>query len=140
MQIVEYCDIDSPLFEEIEVDESFFEPRKTRGNREGGASGKTIIFGLLKREGKVYTEIVPDAKNATLHAIICAKVDILISLIIQMNGEFIISWSIENMINSFVYIMQKMSLSVENQILMVLNLFDLILKLEELIQRTFICI
>jgi transposase len=31
-----------------------------------GASGKTIVFGLLKRDGNVYTEIVPDCKKATL--------------------------------------------------------------------------
>jgi transposase len=38
-----------------------------------GASGKTIVFGLLKREGKVYTEIVPDS---TLQAIIRGRVSL----------------------------------------------------------------
>lgn len=28
-----------------------------------GSGGKTIVFGLLKRKGKVYTEIVPDCKE-----------------------------------------------------------------------------
>ncbi len=36
----------------------------------GGAYGKTIVFGVLKRQGKVYTEIVPDCSKATLQAII----------------------------------------------------------------------
>ena len=76
VQIAEYCDIDSPLSGEIEVDESYFGARRIRGKRGRGASGKTIVFGLLKREGKVYTEIVPDAKKATLQAIIRGKVDI----------------------------------------------------------------
>ncbi len=37
-----------------------------RGKRGRGASGKTIVFGLLKRNDRVYTEIVLDAKKATL--------------------------------------------------------------------------
>jgi transposase len=45
-----------------------------RGKRGRGASGKTIVFGLLKRTGKVYTEIVPDYKKATLQAIIRGRV------------------------------------------------------------------
>jgi transposase-like protein len=35
---------------------------------------KTIVFGLLKRNGKVYTEIVPDVKAKTLVPIIRGKV------------------------------------------------------------------
>lgn len=34
---------------------------------------KTIVFGLLKRNGKVYTEIVPDVKAKTLMPIITGK-------------------------------------------------------------------
>jgi len=34
------------------------------------------VFGLLKREGKVYTEIVPDVTKATLQGIIRGKVDV----------------------------------------------------------------
>ena len=34
-----------------------------------GASGKTIVFGLLKRNGKVYTRIVPNCSRATLQAV-----------------------------------------------------------------------
>lgn len=41
-----------------------------------GADGKTIVFGLLKRDDCVYTEIVPDASKATLQAIIRGKVDL----------------------------------------------------------------
>ena len=47
-----------------------------RGKRGRGASGKTIVFGLFKRGGKVYTQIVPDAKKATLQAIIRVHADI----------------------------------------------------------------
>jgi transposase-like protein len=58
------------------MDESYFGARRIKGRRGRGAYGKTIVFGLLKREGKVYTEIVPDVKAATLQAVIRGKVDI----------------------------------------------------------------
>lgn len=75
-RMVELCEEDSPFQGEIEMDESYFGPRRVRGKRGRGAGSKTIVFGLLKRNGKVYTEIVPDAKKATLQAIIRGKVDI----------------------------------------------------------------
>jgi transposase-like protein len=69
------CERRSPLSSgEVEVDESYFGARRVRGKRGRGASGKTIVFDLLKREGKVYTEIVPDCKKATLQAIIRGRV------------------------------------------------------------------
>ncbi len=69
------CERQSPLSAgEVEVDESYFGARRVRGKRGRGASGKTIVFGLLKRDGKVYTEIVPDCKKATLQAIIRGRV------------------------------------------------------------------
>ena len=45
-----------------------------RTKRGRGASGKTIVFGLLKRDGKLYTEVVPDRRRATLQAIIRGRV------------------------------------------------------------------
>ena len=61
---------EDPTAGEFEADESYFGPRRVKGKRGRGAGGKTIVFGLYKREGKVYTEIVPDAKAKTLQAII----------------------------------------------------------------------
>ncbi len=58
---------------EIEVDESYFGGRR-KGKRGRGASGKTPVFGLLKRGGRVYTKIIPDASSATLLPIIKRKV------------------------------------------------------------------
>jgi transposase-like protein len=46
-----------------------------RGKRGRGAYGKTIVFGLLKRHGKVYTEIVPNCSRATLQGIIRGRVE-----------------------------------------------------------------
>lgn len=74
-RIVEICNKDSPLTGEIEVDESYFGATRVRGKRGRGASGKTIVFGLLKREGKVYTEIVPDCQQSTPQGIIRGHVD-----------------------------------------------------------------
>ena len=48
---------------EIEVDESYF-GGKRKGKRGRGAAGKIPVFGLLKRGGKVYTKIIPDASGA----------------------------------------------------------------------------
>ena len=58
---------------EIEVDESYFGGRR-KGNRGRGAGGKTPVFGLLKRGGRVYTKIIPDASSTTLYPIIERKV------------------------------------------------------------------
>jgi transposase len=76
-RLAQDCERRSPLSAgEVEVDESYFGARRVRGKRGRGASGKTIVFGLLKRDGKVYTEIVPDCKKATLQAIIRGRVSI----------------------------------------------------------------
>ena len=58
----------------VEVDESYFDPRRVPRKRGRGASGKTMVFGIFKRQGKVYTEIVPDARKKTLEDIIRGKV------------------------------------------------------------------
>jgi transposase len=59
---------------EVEVDESYFGPRRVRGKRGRGAGGKTIVFGIFKRDGRVYTEIVPDCSKKTLLAVIRGKI------------------------------------------------------------------
>ena len=58
---------------EIEADESYFGGVR-KGRRGRGAAGKVPVFGLLKRGGKVYTAIIPDAKASTLIPIIREKV------------------------------------------------------------------
>ncbi|NOU00881.1 MAG: IS1595 family transposase [Gallionella sp.] len=69
-QIAVVCEQQSPLQGAVEVDESYFGARRVRGKRGRGAYGKTIVFGLLKRDGMVYTEIVPDCTKATLQGVI----------------------------------------------------------------------
>ncbi len=67
-------DENAGLFEgEVEVDESYFGGRR-KGKRGRGAAGKAPVFGLLKRNGKVFVAIIPDAKATTLLPIIREKV------------------------------------------------------------------
>ena len=66
----------APLVGQIEVDESYFGARRVKGKRGRGARGKTIVFGLLKRGDKVYTEIIEKCDSKTLHAIIKDKTSI----------------------------------------------------------------
>lgn len=75
-RIAAYCDTESPFIGEVEVDESYFGARRIRGKRGRGAYGKTIVFGIFKRNGKVYTEIIPNASRATLQAIMRGRVSI----------------------------------------------------------------
>ena len=48
-RIAEYSRQASPILGEIEVDESYFGPKRTSGKRSRGAGGKTIVFGLFKK-------------------------------------------------------------------------------------------
>ena len=62
------------MFEgEIETDESYFGGQR-KGKRGRGAAGKIAVFGLLKRNGRVYTVAVPNTQSATLLPIIREQV------------------------------------------------------------------
>ena len=69
-KIAYQCEETSPFNGLVELDKSYFGARRVHAKRGRGASGKTIVFGLLKRDGNVYTQIVPDCSKATLHGII----------------------------------------------------------------------
>jgi transposase len=58
---------------EIELDESYFGGVR-KGKRGRGAAGKVIVFGILKRGGKVFTKVVDNTKTKTLMPIIQEKV------------------------------------------------------------------
>lgn len=74
-RIYQHCQTQSPFSGVVECDEAYFGPTRVRGKRGRGAGGKTIVFGLLKREGNVYTEIVPDCSKPTLQRIIRGHAD-----------------------------------------------------------------
>lgn len=68
-----FCQHASPFSGIIELDESYFGTKRSRGKRGRRAAGKTIVFGIYKRNGKVYTEIVPDVTKDTLLQIVKGK-------------------------------------------------------------------
>jgi len=74
--IAQHCQRESPFSGEVELDESYFGARRVRGKRGRGARGKTIVFGIYKRNGRVYREIIPNCKKAGIQAIIRGKVDL----------------------------------------------------------------
>lgn len=76
VRIAEQCQKESSFSGEVEVDESYFGAKRIKGCRGRGAFGKTIVFGIFRRNGRVFTEIVPDCKRATLRAIIQGRVDL----------------------------------------------------------------
>lgn len=57
---------------EIEMDEAYFGGRR-KGKRGRGAAGKSIVFGLLERDGRVYTKVVENVSAETLMAHIKAR-------------------------------------------------------------------
>ena len=75
-RIAEYCEAQSPYSGVVELDESYFGPRRIRGKRGRGAGSKTIVFGIFKRNGHVYTEIVTDARKRSLLPVIRGRVSL----------------------------------------------------------------
>lgn len=59
---------------EFELDESYFGAKRVGGKRGRGAAGKTPVFGLLKREGGVYVEVVKNCTKEQLMPIIQGKI------------------------------------------------------------------
>lgn len=72
--IAKECDRSGPFSGEIEVDESYFGPHRVRGRRGRGAGKKIIVFGLLKRNGKVYTQVIKNASRDILKQIITERI------------------------------------------------------------------
>lgn len=62
------------LFGEVELDETYIGGRR-KGKRGRGAKGKTPVFGMLERNGKVVVEVVPDVSSDTLRKIIKERVN-----------------------------------------------------------------
>jgi transposase-like protein len=77
LRLFNVCQVASPFgSSEVEVDESYFGARRVRGKRGRGAFGKHIVFGIYKRNGFVFTEIVPDVQRKTLQAVIRGRVSL----------------------------------------------------------------
>jgi len=57
----------------VELDESYFGGAR-KGKRGRGAADKVVVFGILKRNDKVHTVVVENARTATLMPIIVKKI------------------------------------------------------------------
>ena len=64
--IAKECEKTSKMQGEIEVDKSYFGAKRVRGKRGRGAGKKTPVFGMLKRNGQVYTQIVKGCSASEL--------------------------------------------------------------------------
>lgn len=68
------------FFGEVELDEAYFGAKRLRGinmpQKRGRGTWKQPVFGVFEREGRVYTELIPDAKSATLRKVIRGKVSL----------------------------------------------------------------
>lgn len=64
----------APFTGNVEVDESYFGPRRVRGLRGRGAARKVAVIGLLKRGGKVFCFPVMDCSKAELMEVIRGQV------------------------------------------------------------------
>ncbi|ADQ81371.1 IS1595-like element ISRan1 family transposase [Riemerella anatipestifer] len=70
----------SLFFGEVELDEAYFGARRLRGinmpQKRGRGTWKQPVFGVFEREGRVYTELIPNAKSETLRKVIRGKVSL----------------------------------------------------------------
>lgn len=66
-------DGDENLQGHVEVDETYI-GGKHPGKRGRGASGKTVVFGMVQRGGDVMTRVVPNVRRKTLQPIIDEKI------------------------------------------------------------------
>ncbi len=62
---------------EAECDEAYFGAKRLKGvpGKRGRGTHKQPVFGIYERNGRVYTEIVPNCRKKTLQAIIRGKID-----------------------------------------------------------------
>ena len=60
---------------DIEADETYVGGRTTGGKRGRGAPNKTVVFGMLERDGDVMAKVVPNVRKKTLQPIIKENVE-----------------------------------------------------------------
>lgn len=64
-----------PLAGHVEIDETLVGGRRKGGKRGRGAPGKTVVFGMLERKGRVRAGPVPNVERATLEPLIREHVE-----------------------------------------------------------------
>lgn len=74
LRMAELAEADCPFRGQVEVDESYFGPTRTRGHKGRGNPRKVPVFGILERGGRVHCQIVRNCSKTTLQAIIEGRV------------------------------------------------------------------
>ena len=69
-KIALYCEQCTPMQGEVELDESYFGGKRKGDKRGRGVTNKVPVFGILKRDDKVYTQIIRNASKAEILPII----------------------------------------------------------------------
>ncbi|WP_115306028.1 IS1595 family transposase [Suttonella ornithocola] len=68
------------LYGSIEINESYFGAKRQRDYHDklkrGRGTLKQSVFGIFERQGRIYTEIIPDCKKKTLQGVILGKVEL----------------------------------------------------------------
>ena len=68
-------DGETPLGGTVEADETYVGGKRSGGKRGRGAPNKTVVFGMLERDGDVMTKVVPNVRKRTLQPIIAENVE-----------------------------------------------------------------
>ncbi|MGR3652974.1 MAG: IS1595 family transposase [Roseovarius sp.] len=76
LRMAALAEADCPFRGQVELDESYFGPTRTRGHRGRGNPRKVPVFGILERGGRVHCQIVRNCSKATLLAIIEGRVEL----------------------------------------------------------------
>ncbi len=66
-------DGNEPLSGIVEVDETYIGGKRP-GKRGRGAAGKTVLMGMIERDGSVMVKVVPNVRRVTLQPVIAASV------------------------------------------------------------------
>lgn len=75
-RMAELAQAGCPFRGQVEVDESYFGPTRTRGHKGRGNPRKVPVFGILERGGRVHCQIVKNCSRTTLQAIIEGRVEL----------------------------------------------------------------
>jgi transposase len=59
----------------VEIDETMVGGVRKGGKRGRGAEGKTVVFGMMERDGDIITKVVPNVRATTLKPLIAAHVE-----------------------------------------------------------------
>ena len=73
-KLMSQADNNDPLSGHVEIDETLIGGRKKGGKRGRGAPGKTVVFGMVERDGDVRAGPVPNVQRVTLQPVIYANV------------------------------------------------------------------